>query len=488
MRQLGYISLVTKAKTLAILIIILLPLQLYATTYRIDSYDIEIKGRTREAAVRRHIGYDEGKEFSSVEELENAIERKRQALLDLRIFKDVAASWEPGAEVDGCIPVKIDFLIDGAFSFIVFPSVSYDSNYGFFYQLYVQDQNFLGTTGKTAFSIALRENDNIHDIGYSNLNTYIETDLPLGRFWDLYARLYLRHSGKDAEETTLTLENTLERKLFEAGFFRSTFYMNTNPESQKRSDFRIIMDMSEKLELAFNEKMTFGLAHEMDISEDDLATTDANSYISASLNLNNFTKFNLIPSVRLRVPSHNGEPSSPAVDFMVSSSDYLIDWTKDFRDGYYYSIDAFIGTDGKRLVSGEAAIFNTPVNWMQLSSRLSLRLANFPDLEQTEKFTIFVRGNRNDNVLIKDREINSIGAINLDAQFHLFSIPKFVNVYAGPFVELGYISTGDFIACAGAEMLVILEEWPGAPGRITYARNLLDPNEFEFSAFAYFFY
>lgn len=139
-------------------------------------------------------------------------------------------------------------------------------------------------------------------------------------------------------------------------------------------------------------------------------------------------------------------------------------------------------------MSGTASLFTTPFDWMQLSTRLCFRLANYPEVPKTELFTQNVRGIRNDNVQIEGQEINSIGTINLDAQFKLFRIPKFLDAYIGPFVELGYMSTGNFIACVGAEMLLVLDEWPGAPGRLTIARNLLDPNEIEFSAFAYFFY
>ena len=231
---------IVKRMVITIIIGVLCTFQALATTYVIDKYEITIKGRTRENAVRRHIAYNEGKTFESQEELEYAIERKRQALLDLRIFKGVDANWEAGAEVDGKVPVTIKIHINGALSFIVFPSISYDSNYGFFYQCYVEDQNFLGTTGKTKFSFAVRENDNKHDWGYANLNTYLETDLPLGRNWDLFNQIYLRHSGRDGNETTLTLDHRLRRRILETGHIANIVYINSFPESDLRSDHRKI--------------------------------------------------------------------------------------------------------------------------------------------------------------------------------------------------------------------------------------------------------
>ena len=129
--------------------------QLCAAVYVIDRYEIEITGRTRESVVRRLIGNDEGTTFDDLQTLENAVERKRQALLDLRILKSVDAQIVCGAEENGEIPVTVRIIIDGAISFIVLPSVYYDSNYGFFYQIFVQDQNFLGTTGKLNFSFTV---------------------------------------------------------------------------------------------------------------------------------------------------------------------------------------------------------------------------------------------------------------------------------------------------------------------------------------------
>ena len=479
---------IVKRMVITIIIGVLCTFQALATTYVIDKYEITIKGRTRENAVRRHIAYDEGKTFESQEELEYAIERKRQALLDLRIFKGVDASWEAGAEVDGKVPVTIKIHINGALSFIVFPSISYDSNYGFFYQCYVEDQNFLGTTGKTKFSFAVRENDNKHDWGYANLNTYLETDLPLGRNWDLFNQIYLRHSGRDGNETTLTLDHRLRRRILETGHIANIVYINSFPESDLRSDHRKIEVAIDRIEFGFNDKLTYNIAEEVHFTEDAENMAYSTTYVSASLNLKNIIGHNITPTIRFDVPAANGQPGKPVLTFLLNAQDYYINWSGDFRDGYTYNIDAVLRTSGNHELAGNASLFTTPFDWMQLSTRLCFRLANYPEVPKTELFTQNVRGIRNDNVQIEGQEINSIGTINLDAQFKLFRIPKFLNAYIGPFVELGYMSTGNFIACVGAEMLLVLDEWPGAPGRLTIARNLLDPNEIEFSAFAYFFY
>ncbi len=480
---------VVKRLSLILMIIVLSVFQLMAGGYVIDSYSITIKGRTRENAVRRHVCYDEGTTFDNVEDMEYAIERKRQALLDLRIFKDVTADWTAcGEEKDGLVPVNIHFHIDGALSFIVFPSISYDSNYGLNYQIYIEDQNSFGTTGRTEFSFAVRENDNKHDWGYANLNTYLGTSLPLGRNWNLYALLSISHSGKDPEESFYYLDNSITRNILESGFISNRLHVNTHPESTKRSGFRIIDSAFDIIQLAFNDKVTYSLAEEFVVSEDKEASMLANTYIAAAINLKNSIGYNITPTLRVDFPNLDGEFAQPLGLFLLDVSDSLISWYNDFRTGYSYSLHAILRTNGMHQLTGEGKVFTRPFDWLQLSTRLNFRLANYPDIKQTEPFTTHIRGVRNDNALIQDQEIDSIAALNLDAQFKLFSITNLIDVYIGPFVDLGYISSGNFLACAGVEMLLVLDEWPGSPGRLTFARNLLDPKEFELSAFAYFFY
>ena len=94
----------------------------------------------------------------------------------------------------------------------------------------------------------------------------------------------------------------------------------------------------------------------------------------------------------------------------------------------------------------------------------------------------------NINPVILNREIDNIAVLNLDVLAHIFSIPKFVRAYVNPFVDLGWVGPDRFLASAGAEIMFILNEWPGAPGRISYGVNLLDPREDELSLTVYFFY
>ncbi|MBQ5365151.1 MAG: hypothetical protein IIU49_03680, partial [Spirochaetales bacterium] len=218
-------------------------LSLHASVYVIEGYDISIKGRTRENVVRRLVANDEGLGFTDVKDLENAVERKRQTLLDLRIFKSVDTSLGYGIEKDGVIPVTVRISIDGSISFIALPSAYYDSNYGFEAQIYLEDQNLLGTTGKAKFSFKIRENDNIRSLGNSDIISYVTLDLPVGRFWTVLTEITLQHSAKNREDSRLTYELTFERRLFENGFVKNRAILYTNPESELRQGMEMITNL-----------------------------------------------------------------------------------------------------------------------------------------------------------------------------------------------------------------------------------------------------
>ena len=462
--------------------------QLCAAVYVIDRYEIEITGRTRESVVRRLIGNDEGTTFDDLQTLENAVERKRQALLDLRILKSVDAQIVCGAEENGEIPVTVRIIIDGAISFIVFPSVYYDSNYGFFYQIFVQDQNFLGTTGKLNFSFTVRENDNRHELKHSDIISYVSTELPLGRDWNLFLMVALQHRALDREETRLSFENTIEKKLFETGFVSHRIIVFTNPESQLRHGPDMITALADYLKFAPNEYFTFTLQHLMNNTFTDHLVMVDEASLSASLNLDKFTGAKITPSAGFYFFGGNERPKSTALEFALKASDSLISWYGDLRRGYSYEIESYFRTNGFWKISGEAKVLAMPLDWLQLSARTVFRFSDFPEVELTNLFTGYMRGIPNINPVIKDKEIDNIAVLNLDVLAHIFSIPKFVRAYVNPFVDLGWVGPDRFLASAGAEIMFILNEWPGAPGRISYGVNLLDPREDELSLTVYFFY
>ncbi len=461
---------------------------LFAATYRIEGYDIDIIGRTKESAVRRIIGNDEGIEFQSTEELQKAIEAKRQKLLDLRIMKSVEATWTEGMEQDGYVPVRVHFSIVGAFSFIAFPSAAYDSNYGFFAQFYVEDQNFIGTTGKLKFSISLKENDNVHELKNSLLTSYLEVELPFGKSWNMRSRLSLELNGKDNETSRVFMDLALGTKLFESGSFSNTLTFLVNPQSKLRTGLRKVLGFIDVADLAFNDSFSINLRNVTAFTDDSTARTDTQTTLTGSYNLEKLTGLNLTTALMLEENTWGSTLASPTLYLKLISQDYRILWHGDFRSGYNYYLEAYLNTKLETLFKGDIRLFNTPLDWLELSTRLVFRHDATVDNYRINEFTGYMRGIKDDNALIHNQEIHDIAVLNLDTKFHVLTIPKLIRGYLGPFIDLGYVAPDHFLATVGLEMVLILDEWPGSPGRISIGKSLTDPDEYEVTVYAYFFY
>ena len=459
-----------------------------AADYVIERYDISIKGRTREGVVRRLIANDEGLRFTDVRELENVVERKRQTLLDLRILKSVETSLGFGAEKDGTIPVTVRIVIDGSISFIALPSAYYDSNFGFYAQMYLEDQNFLGTTGKAKFSFKVRENDNIRSLSNSDIISYVTFDLPLGKYWTVLAQVTFQHSAKNKEDSRLTYELTFERSLFEKGFVRNRALLYTNPESELRQGMDRITNILDQFQFAFNEYVTWGAHHVMNSSYGEKLVKASQTALGVSVNLDKIAGIPITPSVRWLYHTDSRYPDNWTFELAADAADSLIDWYGDLRRGYRYNIASSLRLDGYRYIRADVQLFCMPFDWMQLSTRTVFRIADYPDVSYTDTFTGYLRGIKDVNPIIHGRSINNIFTLNLDTIIKLFRIQKFGNAYVNPFIDMGYVAPDDFLISAGLELMFILDEWPGAPGRVSYGHNLLDSDEDELTIGCYFFY
>ncbi len=479
---------VEKRLILILSLLILGFFNLFAATYRIEGYDIDIVGRTKESAVRRLVGNDEGAEFQSMEELQKAIDAKRQKFLDLRILKSVEASWTEGVEHDGYVPVRIHFSIVGAFSFIAFPSAAYDSNYGFFAQFYVEDQNFIGTTGKLKFAISMRENDNVHELKHSLFTSYIDMVLPFGKSWNMRTGLSLELNGKDNEKSRVAMDLALGTKLFESGSLTNSLTFLVNPQSKARTGLRKVLGFIDVVDLAFNDSLSIELRNAIAFTDDSTARTDTETTLTGSYNLKNLTGLNLTTALMLEELTRGSTLAAPTLYIKLISQDYRIKWHGDFRSGYNYYLEAYLNTKRDTLFKGDIRLFNTPLDWLELSTRLVFRHTSTIVKYKTNEFTGHMRGIKDDNAVIYNQEIHDIAVLNLDTKFHIFSIPKLIRGYLGPFIDLGYVAPDQFLASIGLEMVLILDEWPGSPGRVSIGKSLTDPDEYEITIYAFFFY
>ena len=132
-------------KLLVISLLILMCCSVFATTYKIIDYDFDVSGKTMDYAVKRLIVPSGEETFETEEALLNALNAKKQTLINQRIFKTVEYSYFLGECVDDVIPVAVVFKIKDARTFLVLPYPKYDSNFGARLGARMWENNFLGT-------------------------------------------------------------------------------------------------------------------------------------------------------------------------------------------------------------------------------------------------------------------------------------------------------------------------------------------------------
>ena len=106
-----------------------------------------IDGTTKEKALRNRSDLYEGLSFSSYSDLEAAVKKEKQALINRRVFKNVEYSIESISfnKETNTQEYLVTFKIKDAFTIIPIPYPKYDSNIGFRLGLKLYWDNFLGT-------------------------------------------------------------------------------------------------------------------------------------------------------------------------------------------------------------------------------------------------------------------------------------------------------------------------------------------------------
>lgn len=93
-------------------------------------------GKTRESALRKWVSISEGVNFASIEDLQKAVDKDVQELVNLNVFLDVSA------EIDrlpsDASQIIVTYRITDGLTFIPIPLPLYNSNYGGVQLLYVQ--------------------------------------------------------------------------------------------------------------------------------------------------------------------------------------------------------------------------------------------------------------------------------------------------------------------------------------------------------------
>jgi len=215
---------------LLVLILVTVPLfsQKVGNTYHIISdYNIEVIGKSNPKIIKSFIEPSKGEPvFSSVEEMEKALQAKWNNLNNMRLFESITYSYEPVIYKENAIYYRVDFVIKDAFSFIAIPYPKYDSNYGFRFGLKAYDKNLFGTFSDLYFLINTTQIENSWEklewdtelavknipIGPSSLNFSFEGSLKQHSevFDDLSWSSLITWNNIKIEETKIDLEFSFE--------------------------------------------------------------------------------------------------------------------------------------------------------------------------------------------------------------------------------------------------------------------------------------
>lgn len=144
-------------------------------------YSFEVKGKSDVDLIRNMIVPPGGDPpFASREEMEKALEAKRDKLNNLRVFESVSYTYEALHADDVAIRYRVRFHIDDAISFIAVPYPKYDSNYGFMFGLKSFDKNLFGSFANMMLVINATQMDGSWD-DYTWDGELKITDIPIGK-------------------------------------------------------------------------------------------------------------------------------------------------------------------------------------------------------------------------------------------------------------------------------------------------------------------
>lgn len=114
----------------------------------IADYAFDVDGKSKIFMLERFIVPPNGDPpFDSLEKMDEALKQKQTKLFNMRVFEEIAYSYEIIEATDTDIRYKVTFHVDDAFTFLPIPYPKYDSNYGFRIGLKMWDKNLFGLFG-----------------------------------------------------------------------------------------------------------------------------------------------------------------------------------------------------------------------------------------------------------------------------------------------------------------------------------------------------
>ena len=386
---------------LLLTIAMLLAFNVFAASYVITDYEILVDGKTQKRVIRNLIIPEDTEEvFASEEELVAALDGKRQALVNKRVFKSVSYEYTLSEEEEGKIGTAVTYNIVDAKTFLAVPYPKYDTNTGLTINAKIKDKNLIGTfasldgdvyalfedgvwnnpklsgefkitdllIGDTVFSFNLKGSGYLKDLdpSYSASTSIRKIPFLFGSYFDLTASIEksgegyllkpaLSISGINLWGTTLSFSGYTkfmgtkgsEYKTFQPTYYEATGNVNFGWSLLEKFSLTSTLgytpetkiESKSKLSYAASSATTFFLIENVTMDDKgNVSFFDTGLGISQSATIANH--FSITPTFTeyIRTTINDGEPEfSRYYTISASTSRDLINWKGNFRDGFALS-------------------------------------------------------------------------------------------------------------------------------------------------------
>ena len=386
---------------LLLTIAMLLAFNVFAASYVITDYEILVDGKTQKRVIRNLIIPEDTEEvFASEEELVAALDGKRQALVNKRVFKSVSYEYTLSEEEEGKIGAAVTYNIVDAKTFLAVPYPKYDTNTGLTINAKIKDKNLIGTfasldgdvyalfedgvwnnpklsgefkitdllIGDTVFSFNLKGSGYLKDLdpSYSASTSIRKIPFLFGSYFDLAASIEksgegyllkpaLSISGINLWGTTLSFSGYTkfmgtkesEYKTFQPTYYEATGNVNFGWSLLEKFSLTSTLgytpetkiESKSKLSYAASSATTFFLIENVTMDDKgNVSFFDTGLGISQSATIANH--FSITPTFTeyIRTTINDGEPEfSRYYTISASTSRDLINWKGNFRDGFALS-------------------------------------------------------------------------------------------------------------------------------------------------------
>ena len=386
---------------LLLTIAMLLAFNVFAASYVITDYEILVDGKTQKRVIRNLIIPEDTEEvFASEEELVAALDGKRQALVNKRVFKSVSYEYTLSEEEEGKIGAAVTYNIVDAKTFLAVPYPKYDTNTGLTINAKIKDKNLIGTfasldgdvyalfedgvwnnpklsgefkitdllIGDTVFSFNLKGSGYLKNLdpSYSASTSIRKIPFLFGSYFDLTASIEksgegyllkpaLSISGINIWGTTLSLSGYTkfmgttesEYKSFQPTYYEATGNVDFGWSLLEKFSLTSTLgytpetkiESKSKLSYTASSATTFFLIENVTMDDKgNVSFFDTGLGISQSATIANH--FSITPTFTeyIRTTMKDGEPEfSRFYTLSASTSRDLINWKGNFRDGFALS-------------------------------------------------------------------------------------------------------------------------------------------------------